>query len=172
MNIFHIFGFSNFRYCPPIIVDGKKPKTYLQLGFRSPAHKGPYYYAEDFVVPDPRIMQLPIYAPESGVVVALAKDNNIWGDTNKYKAYLNFVTVRVVEKGRKLRCEFYELAHIDFSDVEIYLGQNIKKGMLIGKTGLNGWVTLTNGVVDSHLHFMVGCWLGRNTFRSLKIRYG
>lgn len=172
MNLFHRFGFSALRYKFPVLVGGKKPKTYLQLGFRSPAHKGPFVFAEDLVVPDPRLTPLHVFAPASGVIVAIVKGNTRWGNESHFQPYLNYITVQVTGSFLKPGSEFYELAHVDFGDRFLEVGQNIDVGSLLGSTGLNGWMTVTNGVVDSHLHFMVGIWRRKGSFQSVRIRYG
>lgn len=43
---------------------------------------------------------------------------------------------------------------------------------VVAKTGLNGWITETNGVPDAHTHFLVGIWTNNKEwgFKSLRIR--
>ncbi|HLD51118.1 hypothetical protein A3K34_01650 [candidate division WWE3 bacterium RIFOXYC1_FULL_40_10] len=171
MNLFHMFGYSCKRYITPILVDGKRPQTYIELGYpRSPAHAGSFFYAEDLWVPDPRTASLQIYAPASGVAVYLVQHNTVWGSTKEYQKYLNIITVQVTGKFREPGGEFYELAHLAANSCPFQVGQKVKAGDLLGKTGLNGWITLTDGVVDSHLHFMVGVWGENGSFKSLRIR--
>lgn len=171
MNLYHLIEQSSHQYISPVSVVGKKSQTYLQLGFRSPAHKGPFFHAEDLVVPDPRTERLVVQAPESGMIVALTSGHTKWGGSRDYQLYLNYVTVQVTGRLGYPGSEFYELAHVDFTGIELKIGTRIEQGVQIGWTGLNGWMTVTNGVVDSHLHFMVGIWLGNSKFKSLKIRY-
>lgn len=49
----------------------------------------------------------------------------------------------------------------------------VEQGEPIAKAGLNGRITLTNNIPDSHLHILVGEWADqqKSDFRSLRIRW-
>lgn len=169
--LYHLFGFSGERYAAPVLVNGRVPKTYLQLGFKSAGHTGPFAYAEDFLIPNPEDTPLPVLAPASGTIVALVQRNLTWGPSKLFAKHLNFVTVQITGYFGKPGAEFYELSHIGYESCPYPVGARIKKGEQIAATGLNGWTTETQGVPDYHLHFMVGMWLGLSKFTSLRIRY-
>lgn len=172
MRLFHILGFTSLKYLHPVLVEGKVPKTYLDLGYRSPAHTGPFVHAQDFLIPNPEEERLPIFAPASGTIIALVQNNVRWGTAEEHKSFLNYLTVQVTGNPNQIGGEFYEIAHIDANSCPCKIGQQIKRGEVIAKTGLNGWMTSTDGFVDAHVHFMVGIWTRNTAFKSLMIRYG
>ena len=155
--IFHSLSLSSYEYLSPITPrSGEKVRFWQD----SPAHVGPYRHALDIIIPDPRINSLPVLAPQDGRIIALVQDNTEYGDSQDYLFKLNYVTVQVGKS------EFYELCHIDKESCKYEIGDTVKKGNIIAKTGVNGWMTDVR-----HLHFMVGKWLPNNQFQSLKIRF-
>jgi len=142
-----------------------RPGGQVRYWYDSPAHVGPYKYALDIIVPDPRINPLPVYAPAGGRVAAIVQNNYIVGETEDYKKYLNYINVSM---GNGL---FYELCHIGMNSAFhnerlMEVGDQIRKGEKIATTGANGWMTDVR-----HLHFMVGRWINGGSFESLPIRF-
>lgn len=131
----------------------------------SPEHKGEFEGAVDIAVVDPRVKATYVYAPAEGVVVCGVLTNSRWGSDETDKKYLNWVHIRTTNG------DFYELAHIEAIPERILrVGDVVRKGEKIARVGLNGRLTDTNGVVDSHLHFFVGKYeLGG--FKGLRINW-
>lgn len=134
----------------------------------SPEHKGDFLYAEDIAVPNPETQKLTVFAPQSGVIWAGVLSNTVWGNNPQYKKYLNWINVYVGNG------EFFEIAHVaPIPQKDLFVGKRISMGQPILETALNGYITATNGVPDSHVHILVGKWLNkeRTKFTSLKIRW-
>ena len=146
-NLWHILGFSGVRYlCPIKPRPGETPRFWRG----SPAHVGVFKHARDIITPDPRVNSLPVYAPADGTIIELIQHNTLWGDAGYFVPYLNLVTVRTVVEG-----EFYQLCHIAARSCPLPLGSRVRMGQKIAMTGLNGWVTVIDGMPCSHLHIMV-----------------
>lgn len=153
---------SRYVYRLPVKLD-----SYVRFP-NSPQHKGPFLYAEDIAVPNPEETETIVYAPQTGTIWTGVLMHSKWGTTEEYKFYLNWINILVGKK------EFYELAHVAPLPGKILRpGDIVEKGEPILKTALNGIITTTDGIPDSHLHVLVGRWLNRNktSFESLKIRW-
>jgi len=98
-------------------------------------------YAVDFLVS----IGSPIYATASGKAVWIKDDSKI-GGKNKRK-YWNFGN-RIVIKHKNGEYTAYE--HLKYKGVTVKVGQEVKKGQLIGYSGNTGWST-----IGPHLHFEV-----------------
>lgn len=154
--------YSKYTYSIPVKLD--KPRIWQ----RSPAHIGKYKNAVDILVPPPWIQQTIVYAPASGRIEYLELSNDKWGATVEYKNFLNFINIRVDQN------EFYELSHVAAlpNQSSLRIGQEVKSGQPLAIAALNGWMTTTNGIPDTHIHMMVGKWLhDSNDFYSLEIRW-
>jgi len=157
--VFQDFGYSRYIYGLPV-----------ELGLykffpSSPEHKGNYRYAIDILVPDPRVEETLVYAPASGFIQYVCIEHYNWGCSPEDAGSLNFVNVDVGG-------EFYELCHIEpVNGVSLFPGREIRKGEVIARVGLNGRITTTNGNPDSHIHMMVGKWMDKEVFTSLRIRW-
>ena len=160
MNIFNVLGFTRYRYSAPLQI---KTRTY---GVKSPAHYGPYKHAVDLIVPDPRLEQINVIAPSSGEIIYLKQDAVIWGPEKRFRFHTNFMTVQTTWG------EFWEIGHLGVNTSKFRLGDCVREGDVVAKTGLNGWITETNGVPDAHTHFLVGIWTNNKEwgFKSLRIR--
>ena len=154
--------YSRLKYRLPVVLP-----EYVRFP-SSPEHKGNFEHAEDIAVPDPRQKEMIICAPQSGIVFAGVLHNTVWGANDSFKKYLNWINVDVGHD------EFYEIAHVSpLPSKRFFQGMKIKKGEPILLTALNGYITETDGVPDSHVHILVGKWLDsdRTKFTSLKIRW-
>lgn len=116
-----------------------KPKKKLPT-HRSQKLKG-LEYAIDFLVPIGTL----IYAAASGKVVWIKTNSNV-GGINK-KKYWNLGN-RIVIKHKNGEYTAYE--HLKYKGVVVKVGQKVKKGQLIGYSGITGWST-----IGPHLHFEV-----------------
>lgn len=131
----------------------------------SPEHKGEFAPAIDFAVADPRNKETSILSPCDGVVVSGILHNTKWGEMSEDKKYLNWVHIKTGKN------EFFELAHIMPIERRILrVGDMVKRGEVIAVAGLNGRMTKTQGVVDSHVHMYVGRYDG-NSLRGLKVNW-
>lgn len=160
MNIWHNIGLSGQSYICPI-----KPRTGENPRFwkDSPAHKGVFAHAKDIIIPDPRILSLPVYAPADGVITELVQHYTQWGQTSYYLPFLNRLTVQTIVDG-----EFYQLCHIGANSCLCKIGDNVKAGQQIAETGVNGYM-----IDPRHIHILVGMYTSRNKFgfESLRIRW-
>ena len=106
------------------------------------SHIGPFKWAIDFLVPD----GTKILAAETGKIVQVVDTNTKWGDSEKFRDQLNFITIRHANG------EFSQYCHValgSFHDIGLKVGDIIKKGKVIGKVGKNGWTD------RDHLHFII-----------------
>lgn len=158
--LFHLLGWSGQKYpCPIKPRRGESPKFWRG----SPVHFGPFRHAVDIIVPDPRKRVLPVYAPASGVITCLVQCYTVWGVTEAFSPYRNYVQVSTEVLG-----EFYEICHIGAYSCRLRVGDRVEAGEKMATTGVNGWMT-----DPRHIHFMVGVWRDGpgGTFRSLRIRW-
>lgn len=167
-------GFSRYEYRRPVDLSSYKI-------YPSPeSHTGVYRNAIDVAVPDPDVSKTIVFAPISGTVEMVIMGNTIWGPTEDFKRYLNFINIRPNPNS----LEFIEIAHLapyidDAGRVNVpKVGDRVTVGDPIAIVGINGWTTKdNNGKPDSHLHIMVGRWKDgtrwgkKDNFKSLKIRW-
>ena len=156
MWVFHWFGYSQVSYKYPV-----RPRSGEKLRFwdNTLSHVGRDLYALDIIIPDPRKTALPVWAPQSGVVISLQQHNTLWGQDASFAPYMNYVKVAVSST------EFYMIAHIGKNSCPFALGERVKIGQQLASSGVNGWMTDVR-----HLHFIVGRIYGGD-YKSLKIRW-
>ena len=153
MSLAQFLGYSQHLYKFPI-----RPRQGEVIRFwnNKLSHVGRDRHAKDIIVPDPRENPLQIYAPQSGVVIALVQNNSLWGRSQDFARFKNYVQVQVSGN------EFYLLAHIRVLSCPFKIGDHVTINHAIAETGVNGWMT-----DPRHLHFVVGL-LGQG---SLRIRW-
>lgn len=105
------------------------------------AHSGKIKYAHDFLVP----MGTRIFAAAGGKVVWL-RDNSRVGGTDKKKYW--YKGNRIVIRHRNGEHTAYE--HLKYKGAVVKVGQQVKRGQLIGYSGNTGWSR-----IGPHLHFEV-----------------
>jgi len=157
---------STTHYQTPI---SPRDGEHIRFWRDSPAHTGRYLHAVDIIIPDPEIQPLPVFAPQSGIVIDLIQNHRIWGPNPEYLHFLNYITVEVIPE-----FEFYQLCHIGFNSCVkkdgslIQIGDTISQGQIIAATGANGFMT-----DKRHLHFMTGRWTNklREDFHSIPINW-
>ncbi|MBI4214718.1 M23 family metallopeptidase [archaeon] len=120
--------------------------------YESPAHKGMLRNCIDFIVPT----GTPVKAAASGIVVDLKKGSKTGGRSRRFEPLGNFITIKHANE------EYSEYEHL--SRVLVRIGQRVRRGQPIGKSGATGW--LAN--LGPHLHFMVGRYV---YMRALKVRW-
>jgi murein DD-endopeptidase MepM/ murein hydrolase activator NlpD len=139
--------------------DYRKPvKKYYTIRRKAPAHKGNLKNAVDFLCDE----GTPIYAASSGKAVFVKQDSNIGGPNKKYW----FDGNRIVLKHKNDKYTAYE--HLKFRGSKIKVGQNIRKGQLIGYSGNTGFTS------KPHLHFELFKFTGPDKvkdFQTLKIKF-
>ena len=94
-------------------------------------------YAVDFLLD----INTPIFAVDDGVVIEMKKNSDKYGIDKKFVDYANFVVLKH-KSGT-----YSEYVHLGKNKVVVKENQNVKKGDLIGYTGLSGCMDLP------HLHF-------------------
>lgn len=126
------------------------------------SHIGPYKWAIDFLVLD----GTEVLAAEDGVIIEAIDGNFAWGDSEKFRDQLNYITIKHANG------EFSQYCHLatqSFRQTGLKVGDSVKKGQQIARVGKTGWTD------RDHLHFIVfrveqleGSPYG---FYSLKVRF-
>ncbi|OIO48112.1 MAG: hypothetical protein AUJ33_00325 [Parcubacteria group bacterium CG1_02_40_25] len=106
------------------------------------SHIGPYKHAIDFLVPD----GTKILAAADGKVVEFCECHSVWGDDEKFRDKLNFITLEHAN-GEYSQC--CHLAWRSVSDLGLQKGDKVLAGQQIGIVGKTGWTD------REHLHFLV-----------------
>jgi murein DD-endopeptidase MepM/ murein hydrolase activator NlpD len=103
---------------------------------------GPYQHAIDFLVSD----GTEILAAADGKIVEFCERHSEWGDDQKFRDKLNFITLAHVNG------EFSQYCHLAWwsvSDLGLQNGDKVLAGQPIGVVGKTGWTD------RDHLHFLV-----------------
>lgn len=152
----HRLGLTSIKYDYPIKSrSGDKPRFWQN----DVSHIGLQSSALDFIIPHPLEKgSLPIYMPADGTIVEIVQNNDKWGGRD-FERYLNQL-VAITENG-----EYFRIAHIRKNSCEFSVGSNIKQGIQIAETGVNGWMT-----DPRHSHFEVGIVIAGQR-KTLKIRW-
>lgn len=117
-------------------------KVVSEILIEGPSHEGQYKGCVDFALPEGNVVR----AARDGLVMAIKDDSNVGGDDKKYFYDGNFVAIRHSGKEESL----YE--HLQFKQVFVQVGQEVKAGDIIGLSGHTGWSK------TPHLHFQVFYW--------------
>lgn len=125
----------NTYFCP---VD-KKKITLLVDQTTSGSHDGAYKGSVDMAVP----LDTMITAAADGVVTRVRDDSDKHGDTIDFGQDANYITIEHDND------ELSEYMHLAKGSVLVKVGDGIRAGQPIAKTGLSGWM------FAPHLHFMV-----------------
>ncbi len=105
------------------------------------SHIGPYKNAIDFLIYD----GTPVLAAYDGVITEVKEDSRKWGDGEKFRDHLNYITVQHGE-------EFTQYCHLAKNSVRklgLKVGDQVTKGQQIATVGKTGWTD------RDHLHFIV-----------------
>lgn len=135
--------FSQNTYQPPVNLD-----LVSMVVIESASHLGPFEGAIDFAVP----VGTEVYASLDGTVINVTDTHDLYGNDPKFGPYVNFVALQHVND------EYSEYLHLGHSAAEVEIGQKVKAGQLLGRTGLSGWMT------EPHLHWTV--------FKKVKTDFG
>ncbi len=141
---------SRNQYIKPVPKEAITDESY-----DSPAHVGPFKGAIDISVP----LGTPTLAPLEGVVVKMDDTNDRYGTTKEFADYVNYITIRHANN------ELSQVLHLEKGSVKVKLGDKVRTGQIIAKTGNSGWMTAP------HLHFFVFENLQDGAFRGLEIRF-
>lgn len=112
----------------------------------SPAHVGKLRHAIDFLVPE----NTPVLAAADGVVAFVRDDSYSGGPTADYWFDSNFIVIRHPHG------EYSRYDHLAHESAEVYIGQRVRAGQPIARTGMTGYTFV------SHLHFQVFIFTGSN----------
>lgn len=122
----------------------------------SPAHKGPYRGAVNFIVD----LGTPVLTPFTGKVINVVDSNELYGPSEDYVNDLNYITI-FHPNG-----EYSSTAHLARGSARVKEGDMVLEGQPLAVTGLSGWMT------EPHLHLLVfRLSRGKSGFKGLKIRF-
>ncbi len=116
---------------------------------KSPAHSlnyknGIYKNAIDFICP----VGTHIKAAADGIVVEVACDSDAGGNNETFDKSANFIEIRHSNR------EYSEYEHLKKDSALVKVGDVVKQGQIIAKSGATGWLA----ELGPHLHFMVGTY--------------
>lgn len=126
------------KYIYPISVSDEIRISYDE----SPAHVGNLVNSVDFICKE----GTEVRAVADGIVVDLKSDSDVGGQSKDLEYLGNFVELKHDHE------EYSEYEHLRKDGVLITIGDQVKKGQVIGYTGSTGWLAH----LGPHLHFMVG----------------
>jgi murein DD-endopeptidase MepM/ murein hydrolase activator NlpD len=127
---------SSNTYAYPV---DKKKITLLVDETSSGSHDGPYKGSIDMAVPVGTVVK----AAADGVVARVHDDSDKHGDTIDFGHDANYITIEHANN------ELSEYMHLAKDSAKVKVGDKVKAGQPIAKTGLSGWM------FAPHLHFMV-----------------
>jgi murein DD-endopeptidase MepM/ murein hydrolase activator NlpD len=103
------------------------------------SHVGAYKGSVDLAVP----IGTPVLAGADGVIARVRDDSDQYGNDIKYGQLVNYITIK------HKYGELSEYLHLAKNSAQVKVGDSVKQGEAIAKTGLSGWLTAP------HLHWMV-----------------
>lgn len=131
-----------------------KSKVTMTVGAPgSGSHDGPYKGSVDFAVPLGTIVR----AAADGIVTRVRDDSDKHGTTVDFGQDVNYITVEHVHN------ELSEYLHLAKDSALVGVGDNVRRGQPIARTGLSGWL------FAPHLHFMV--YKKGKAFQCLEVQF-
>lgn len=127
----------------------------LQIVSDGPGHPGPYKGAVDFAV-EPGT---DVLAPLDGEVITVADGQDKYGNDPKFVKFANYIQLA------HMNGETSDLMHLAPGSSLVKVGDKVKRGQKVAKTGLTGYMTAP------HLHWFVFTRDdSRHGFHGLKIK--
>jgi murein DD-endopeptidase MepM/ murein hydrolase activator NlpD len=115
-------------------------KQMVSQGFNGKfSHYGKSQYAVDFNMKE----GTGIYAAREGLVVKRKSDSNLGGASRAFEKHGNYITIEHSDE------TLATYSHLKQNGVVVKVGENVKKGQLIGYSGKTGFAR------GPHLHFIV-----------------
>ncbi len=126
---------------------------------KSPAHIDRLLHAVDFMC----TVGTPVKAALEGIVVDVKQDSDIGGPDKSFDNYGNYVEIKHANG------EYSIYEHIEKGSSKVKVGDKVKKGQVIAKCGLTGWV----GTRGPHVHFDVHTYFGKGAedYKTLEIKW-
>lgn len=127
----------------------------------SPAHQDNLKHSVDFIIDE----DLQIFAAADGVVVDLQTGFETGGEGKEFDELGNYIEIRHDND------EYSMYEHLRKDGAVVKLGDNVKRGQIIGYTGATGWLAH----LGPHLHFMVGKYadetMDYSTYETVEIQW-
>lgn len=134
----------------------KEKITLLVDETASGSHRGAYKGSVDMAVP----LNTVVTAAADGVVTRVRDNCDRHGDTIDFGQDMNYITIEHTNG------ELSEYGHLAKGSAIVKVGQKVKTGQPIAKTGLSGWL------FAPHLHFMVYKFVTKpQGFQCLEVRF-
>ncbi len=127
--------------------------THVVEDTSSNSHEGPYRGSIDFAVPLGTI----VTAAADGIIRRVRDDSDRHGKVKEFGPDVNYVTIE------HSNGELSEYLHLDKNSALANVGDVVKTGQAIARTGLSGWL------FEPHLHFMV--YNNGERFQCLEIQF-
>ena len=119
------------------------------------SHNGQLQYSIDFNLPE----GTPVHAARSGIVVRLRQDSDEGGISDYYQGTANYVTILHSDG------TFADYSHLQKNSVMVVIGERVRDGQLLGRSGSTGYVT------GPHLHFDVKRVLEGGKYITIPIKF-
>jgi murein DD-endopeptidase MepM/ murein hydrolase activator NlpD len=121
----------------------------------SPGHPGPYKGAVDFAIK----LGTDVLAPLDGEIITVVDKHNKYGAAPEFSPYANYIQIKHANG------EVSDLIHLAQGSAFVKVGDKVKTGQQLAKTGLSGFMTAP------HLHWFVFHKIDSNaSFEGLAIK--
>jgi len=104
-----------------------------------PSHTGPFITAIDFEMATGN----KVIAPLDGRVISVVDGNTAYGPSRDFAESVNYITLE------HNNSEYSQYLHLANGTMTVHKGDIVKRGQLLAKTGLSGWMNAP------HLHWFV-----------------
>jgi murein DD-endopeptidase MepM/ murein hydrolase activator NlpD len=123
----------------------------------SPMHKDKFEHAIDIFVP----VETEIIAVQDGTVIEIIDGNDLYGQNDEYVDKMNYFSI--LHENNEVS-QYVHILKYSLLEMNIKVGDKVKKGQVLGKTGRNGYMS------HDHLHFVI-FKIENSDYKSLKLNF-